>query len=138
MRALGLEWMLTDPEWAGIPVFEDEERRLALWERMLEAAGTKTLAEWEAIFDADPDVFAELFRNGPEVLDHPQSGPRRPGRSRSRNPSVGTVRQPGPLVQMTRTPATVDRPAPPLGEHQPRTSRDGAPKSTPSWVRRRA
>ena len=41
MRALGLEWMLTDPHWAGIPVFEDAERRLGLWEKMLEAAATK-------------------------------------------------------------------------------------------------
>ena len=53
-------------------MFEDAERRLGLWEKMLEAAGAKTLAEWEAIFDVDPDVFAELFRRGPEVLDHPQ------------------------------------------------------------------
>ena len=105
------------------------ERRLGLWERMLGAAGTKTLAEWEAIFDADPDVFAELFRNGPEVLDHPQLV--HDGQVLEiTQPEIGTVRQPGPLVQMTRTPATVDRPAPPLGEHQPLTSRDGAPKST--------
>jgi crotonobetainyl-CoA:carnitine CoA-transferase CaiB-like acyl-CoA transferase len=130
MRALGLEWMLTDPEWAGIPVFEDAERRLGLWEKMLEAAGTKTLAEWEAIFDADPDVFAELFRNGPEVLDHPQLV--HDGQVvEITQPGVGTVRQPGPLVQMTRTPATVDRPAPRLGEHQPRTSRDQASESPP-------
>ena len=130
MRALGLEWMLTDPEWAGIPVFEDAERRLGLWERMLEAAGTKTLAEWEAIFDTDPDVFAELFRNGPEVLDHPQLV--HDGQVvEITQPDVGPVRQPGPLVQMTRTPATVDRPAPRLGEHRPRTSDDRASESSP-------
>ncbi len=123
MRALGLEWMLTDPHWAGIPVFEDAERRLGLWEKMLEAAGAKTLAEWEAIFDVDPDVFAELFRRGPEVLDHPQLV--HDGQVvEIEQPGVGVVRQPGPLVQMERTPASVCRPAPSLGQHQPRTSLD--------------
>ena len=123
MRALGLEWMLTDPHWAGIPVFEDAERRLGLWEKMLEATGAKTLAEWEAIFDVDPDVFAELFRRGPEVLDHPQLV--HDGHVvEIEQPGVGVVRQPGPLVQMERTPASVCRPAPSLGQHQPRTSLD--------------
>jgi crotonobetainyl-CoA:carnitine CoA-transferase CaiB-like acyl-CoA transferase len=130
MRALGLEWMLTDPEWAGIPVFEDPERRLGLWERMLEAAGSKTLAEWEAIFDADPDVFAELFRRGPEVLDHPQLV--HDGHVvEIEQPGVGPVRQPGPLVQMEGTPAAVDRPAPALGEHQPPWSHAHRSQSAP-------
>lgn len=116
MKALGLDWMFTDPEWKGIPVFEDAERRLGLWTRMLEAANQKTLAEWQAVFDADHDVFAELYRKGPEVLDHPQlvhdgvivdiADPER-----------GPVRQPGPLVHMSETPAVVERPAPALDQH---------------------
>src|SRR5262249_22098683 len=114
LRALGLGWMLTDPAWKGIPFFEDEERRLGLWLRMLEAAKTKTLAEWEAIFAADHDVFAELYRNGPEVLDHPQLV--HDGRVvEIADPERGPVRQPGPLVLMTQTPAVIGTPAPTLG-----------------------
>ena len=114
MRALGLEWMLTDPKWEGIPVLDDEQQRLELWLRMLGAAKEKTLAEWEQFFAADHDVFAELYRSGPEVLDHPQLvyG----GRVvEIIDPERGPVRQPGPLVRMARTPAAVGAPAPTLG-----------------------
>jgi len=121
IKALGLEEMLTDPTWQGMPMFSDRERRLALWSRMLEVANTKTLAEWEAIFDSDPDVFAEEFRAGPAVLDHPQA---------QWDGSVvevhdverGVVRQPGPLAMMRRTPADVSRSAPRLGDDQHRVA----------------
>ena len=73
MGELGLEWMLTDPEWKGIPTLDGEGRRLELWTRMLESVGAKTLADWHAVFDANPDVFAELFRRGREVLDAPST-----------------------------------------------------------------
>jgi crotonobetainyl-CoA:carnitine CoA-transferase CaiB-like acyl-CoA transferase len=127
MRALELDWMLTDSTWAGIPAFEDSERRLGLWEKMLEAAGSKSLSEWEAIFDADPDVFAELFRSGPEVLDHPQLAYDRRV-VEIEQPGVGTVRQPGALVEMDRTPAVIGRPAPALGEHEaPAQNEDPTP-----------
>jgi len=44
MEALGLGWMLTDPEWKGIPQFDDQARRSKLLTMMHEAAATKTLA----------------------------------------------------------------------------------------------
>jgi crotonobetainyl-CoA:carnitine CoA-transferase CaiB-like acyl-CoA transferase len=114
LRSLGLESLLTDPAWKGIPLVADTEQRLELWRRMLEAANQKTLAEWEAVFEADPNVFAELFRAGPEVLEHPQlvhDG----AVVVIDDPLRGPVRQPGPLVCMDRTPATLGRPAPALG-----------------------
>ena len=133
MRALGLEWMLTDPDWAGIPVFEDAERRLGLWEKMLEAAGAKTLAEWEAIFDADPDVFAELFRRGPEVLDHPQlvhdgQVVEIDAARRRHRPPTGPPRADGAHTRLGV------RPAPSLGQHQPRTSRRPERRAPPVMV----
>ncbi len=135
MRALGLEWMLTDPEWKGIPAFEDEERRLGLWTAMLEAAGRKSLAEWTQVFDADPDVFAELFRSGPEVLEHPQLV--HDGQVVDvLDPVLGSVRQPGPLVRMESTPAGPVRPAPRLGECRsvPRGRAVGARPEPPGGV----
>jgi crotonobetainyl-CoA:carnitine CoA-transferase CaiB-like acyl-CoA transferase len=114
LRALGLEWMLTDPKWQGLPLFEDKERRLELWTTMLEAIRSKSLAEWEQVFDADPDVYAELFRSGPEVLDHPQLV--HDGEVVTVvDPARGAVRQPGPMLHMSATPAVVERPAPTLG-----------------------
>jgi crotonobetainyl-CoA:carnitine CoA-transferase CaiB-like acyl-CoA transferase len=114
LRALDLAWMLTDPAWKGIPFLEEEERRLELWLRMLEAAKTKTLAEWEAIFAATHDVYAELYRNGAEVLDHPQLI-HDDRVVEITDPERGPVRQPGPLVTMSQTPAVVGTPAPTLG-----------------------
>jgi crotonobetainyl-CoA:carnitine CoA-transferase CaiB-like acyl-CoA transferase len=116
MRALGLEWMFADPEWKGIPVFEDEERRAGLWQRMLLAAREKTLAEWHEVFEGNPNVFAELFRRGPEVLTHPQLV--HDGHVvEIVDPVLGAVRQPGPLVDMVGLPTSVGRPAPRLNQH---------------------
>ena len=64
--------MFTDPEWKGIPVFDDPKRRSELLRRMQAAVAEKSLAEWQAIFEADPNVFAEVCRSGPAVLKHPQ------------------------------------------------------------------
>ena len=72
MRVLGLEWMLTDPEWKDAHSSEDIDKREAYWEKMLTAVRSKTVAEWYEVFDAEPDVFAEIFRTGTELLDHPQ------------------------------------------------------------------
>jgi crotonobetainyl-CoA:carnitine CoA-transferase CaiB-like acyl-CoA transferase len=72
MRALGLDAMSEDPEWAGLPEFDAPERRSAFWERMLRAAGSKTYAEWQKVFDDDRNVWAEMFRHGSELLHHPQ------------------------------------------------------------------
>jgi len=118
MKALGLDWMFTDPEWKGVPAFDDEERRLDLWVRMLEAAGTKTLAEWEAVFAADPNVFAELFRSGPEVLDHPQLVHDRQV-VEIPDPERGPVRQPAALSRLDSVSPRLDRPAPCIGEYSP-------------------
>ena len=112
MQALGLAWMFTDPEWQGLPVFgEDASKRHELWTRMLESARSKTLAEWNAIFDADPNVFAEQFRNGPVALEHPQlihDGFVVDVVDAERGP----VRQPGAIVKAAKTPADLTRSAP--------------------------
>ena len=114
MKALGLDWMFTDPEWQGLPVFGDAAgKRMALWTRMLESARGKTLAEWNAIFDADPNVFAEQFRNGPVALEHPQLI--HDGFTIELDDAErGTVRQPAAIVKAAGTPADLTRSAPRL------------------------
>jgi len=117
MKHLGLAWMFTDDQWKGLPVFgDDAAKRQELWTRMLEAARSKTLEEWNAIFDSDPDTFAEQFRQGPVVLDHPQL--LHDGMVVELDDTErGRVRQPGPLVKAARTTADVTRSAPTLDEH---------------------
>ncbi len=117
MKALGLDWMFADEEWQGIPVLSDANKRMELWTRMLEAAKQKTLADWHEVFEQDHNVFAEQFRNGPAVLEHPQL---------IHDQMVvdivdaerGRVRQPGALVKAGKTPASLGRSAPALDQHR--------------------
>jgi crotonobetainyl-CoA:carnitine CoA-transferase CaiB-like acyl-CoA transferase len=103
MRALGLEDLLDDPEWKGIPMLDDPAKRRELWATMQQRAHAKTLAEWQAVFEADPDCYAELFRSGVEVLEHPQLV--HDGHVLAlEDPAHGVVRQPGFLVHADGTP----------------------------------
>jgi crotonobetainyl-CoA:carnitine CoA-transferase CaiB-like acyl-CoA transferase len=116
MKMFGFEWMFDDPEWSTAPDFDEHEKRLAFWEMLLKAVRAKTVAEWAEEFDRHPDVWAELYRKDSELLDHPQMQWNRMV-AEVDDPERGTVRQPGPLARLVRTPARVDRPAPRLGEH---------------------
>ena len=73
LRALGFEWMLTDPEWKDAAGSDDIDRREEFWVRAIESIRSKTVDEWNAVFDEDPNVFAEVFRTGTELLHHPQT-----------------------------------------------------------------
>ena len=115
MRALDLEWMLTDPKWKGIPILEDEELRVELLQTMLAGVRDRTLADWQDVFDRDHDVFAELYRSGPEVLDHPQLR-HDAAVVEIDDPERGRVRQPGPQFRMTATPAALRGGAPTLDD----------------------
>jgi len=118
LRAAGLDWMLTDPHWSKAGGHEDEAVREAYWEKLLAAVREKTLAEWSQIFDGDTDVWAEPFRRGTELLDHPQL--RHDGQViEIADPERGAVVQPGPLVHMDATPANALRPAPALDADGP-------------------
>lgn len=131
MRALGLEWMLNDPKWKGIPVLEDEDLRRELWNRMLSAVRERNLEEWQDVFATNRDVFAELYRTGPEVLDHPQLLSE--GLAvEMEDPDRGVVRQPGPMFRMTGTPAVLRRPAPKLGDGRKSTRDPSTPAPQPS------
>jgi crotonobetainyl-CoA:carnitine CoA-transferase CaiB-like acyl-CoA transferase len=113
LRAAGLDWMLSDPHWSKAGGHEDEAVREAYWEKLLGAVREKTLAEWTQIFDGNSDVWAERFRRGTELLDHPQL--RHDGHVvELSDQGRGAVLQPGPLVHMDATPATGLRPAPAL------------------------
>jgi crotonobetainyl-CoA:carnitine CoA-transferase CaiB-like acyl-CoA transferase len=118
MKSLGLDWMFASDDWKGLPLFgDDADKRMDLWTRMLEAAGQKTLAEWEAIFDTDPNVFAEQYRSGPVALEHPQMI--HDGLTVNITDSErGVVRQPSAIVKAAMTPAELGRSAPVLDEHR--------------------
>ncbi|MCY3909960.1 MAG: CoA transferase [bacterium] len=116
MKALGLDWMFADEEWQGIPVLSDADKRMELWTRMLEAAKQKTLADWHEVFEQDHNVFAEQFRNGPKVLEHPQLIHDQMVADIA-DTERGPVRQPGALVKAGKTPARLGRSAPGANQH---------------------
>jgi crotonobetainyl-CoA:carnitine CoA-transferase CaiB-like acyl-CoA transferase len=122
LRLAGLDELLDAPEWRGVIEEWDADKRGRFWDRLLAAVRTRTYDEWYALFEAHPDVWAELFRHGTELLHHPQLG--HDGQSLVlEDPGLGAVVQPAPLVRMSATPAHVARGAPALGSSQvqPRT-----------------
>jgi crotonobetainyl-CoA:carnitine CoA-transferase CaiB-like acyl-CoA transferase len=112
---LGIAPMLADPHWAGFPIFEDAERRVELWELMLERASDRTLAEWEHVFATNENVGAEVFRAGPAALGHPQLAHDR-RIVVGDDPDLGPVRQPSTLVHTDGEALRPPAPAPRLGE----------------------
>ena len=104
---------LDTPEWNEAWAADDLQRRGAFRDRALDIVRSRTLTEWQAVFDRDPDVFAELFRNGHELLEHPQLV------HDHRvvdvvQPGYGNVRQPAPFATLDGTPGRADRPLPDL------------------------
>jgi crotonobetainyl-CoA:carnitine CoA-transferase CaiB-like acyl-CoA transferase len=130
MKALGLTWMFTDPQWQGIPLFDDPQRRSELLYRMQAAVAEKSLAEWQAIFEADPNVFAEVCRSGPAVLQHPQLVACGEVIEVAAGGS-GPVRQPGALTHVIGAEADVRRPPPAPDEHEPALARQALPAREP-------
>ena len=116
LRVTELDVMLDEPEYHDAPNSEDPAVRVAFWERALTNMRTKTYDEWLKVFDEHPDVWADLFRDGTELLHHPQLV--HDNRvSTIDDLELGPVLQPGPLVRMDATPAQLDRSAPRLDEH---------------------
>jgi crotonobetainyl-CoA:carnitine CoA-transferase CaiB-like acyl-CoA transferase len=141
MRALELDWMFDDPKWRTAPEFEDRGQRVEFWGVLLERARTKTLAEWQEVFAADHDVWAEVFRHGSELLYHPQMIHNRMVEER-RDHAGSVTRQPGRLVRILDEPAPhANRVSPAVGEHEQEIRRfadgarvgdDATPASPPS------
>lgn len=116
LTALGLGELLEDERYRdapmGIPTVADvDELRDLIMERMR----TRTQAEWMRVFTEQHDVGADPFLTPAEFLDHPDMVDN--GRVvEVDDPLRGRVRQVGALVQMSATPAVIERPAPALGD----------------------
>ena len=116
LEELGLADEVREPKWAGFPDLPTPELRQEWWDTMLARVGERTLAEWEAVFDRNSNVFGEQFRTPDEALAHPQLV--HEGRVVTvDDPDLGPVRQPSTLVHAGRRPLTEIRRAPRLDEH---------------------
>ena len=112
LEELGLADEVREPKWAGFPDLPTPELRLEWWEKMLAKVGERTLAEWEAVFDRNSNVFGEQFRTPDEALAHPQLV--HEGRVVTvDDPDLGPVRQPSTMVHAGRPAADRDPPRAP-------------------------
>jgi crotonobetainyl-CoA:carnitine CoA-transferase CaiB-like acyl-CoA transferase len=116
VRSLGLDWAKDDPELREATENPDDEIRDRWWTLLLEGVRARTVAEWQAVFDVDKDVFAEVYLGGRELFDHGQMI--HDGHFTTvEDPDLGPVKEMGLLVRMSATPGWPDRRAPRLGEH---------------------
>jgi crotonobetainyl-CoA:carnitine CoA-transferase CaiB-like acyl-CoA transferase len=116
VRACGLADTQSDPKWKDAFNSDDEDTRDAWWSMMLEAVNSRTVEEWQAVFDAEKDVFAEVYRSGLELLEHPQIVHDHHAVEVD-VPGLGPVREMGVLVKMSRTPGSAEGAVPELDEH---------------------
>jgi crotonobetainyl-CoA:carnitine CoA-transferase CaiB-like acyl-CoA transferase len=116
LHAAGLDELLVDPAWGGVIEEWETARRGEFWDRLLAGVRARTYAEWYALFEAEPDVWAEVFRHGTELLHHPQLEHDRQTLV-VHDRDLGPVHQPAPMVRMSATPARVRSDAPRPGEH---------------------
>ena len=116
MKAIGLEHIYDDPRFKEAPFrFPSAEDRAELRRMMLGRMLEKTVDEWMPILKQH-DVGGDLSLTTQEAMDHPQvlgEG----GVVDIEDPRVGKMRQIGPLVQFSETPAEIKGPAPLLGQH---------------------
>jgi crotonobetainyl-CoA:carnitine CoA-transferase CaiB-like acyl-CoA transferase len=126
IEGLGLGWIWDDPRWKTAPHFEDPETRMAFWNLLLGTVKGMTLAEVQKAVDADQNVWAEIFRSGNQLLDHPQLV--HDGQVIELDDAErGRVRQLGPFARLSATPASVTQGAPKLGQHSAPLGARGAP-----------
>ena len=113
LKVMGLDWMLQDEEWKDAVWAADTPKTGEFWDKLYEAVQSKTLGEWSEVFENDHNVWAETMRRGSELLDHPQMQ-HLGAVVEIDDAERGLVRQPGPIVKMSDTPAVLERGAPVL------------------------
>src|ERR1700729_4341921 len=118
LKEFGLAWMVQDEKWKDAVWAGDTPKTGEFWDRLYEAVQSKTLAEWNTVFENDHDVWAETMRRGSELLDHPQMQHLK-AVVEIDDAERGLVRQPGPIVAMSATPAVLSRGVPPLDADGP-------------------
>ena len=106
LRVLGL-----GAEWKAKADDDDPEVRDQLWTEMLATVRSRSLAQWQEIFDEEKHVFAEQYRGGTDLFEHPQivfDG----HVADYEQPGLGPVRAMGRLVKLLGDPEAAAWPGP--------------------------
>jgi crotonobetainyl-CoA:carnitine CoA-transferase CaiB-like acyl-CoA transferase len=113
LKVFGLEWMAESEEWKAAVWAADTPKTGEYWDELFESVQSRSLAEWNEVFENDHNVWAETMRRGSELLDHPQMQ-HLGAVIEIDDAERGLVRQPGPVVAMAATPAVLSKGAPVL------------------------
>ena len=116
MVGLGLGEVYDDPRFQGLPNISSGPDMEELYTRMHARMQEKTAAEWMEVFTNEVDAACEPFLTTQEAFEHPQiihNG----NFVEVDDPTVGRIRQLGPLVRCSETPMGPQGPAPLLGQH---------------------
>ena len=139
-KAIFLAFASTEESWqsfcdfAGFPEIGSDERWNTLNKRMgmdqdaegriareirpyIERAfASKTLAEWVAFLDSEPDIIYNRVASHQDVLDDPQALANGYIEEIDLDP-IGMTKLIGSLVKLSETPASIKGPPPQLGQH---------------------
>ena len=131
-RALGRE------EWIEDPRFKTGDARVVNWDERLELMEevflTDSSAAWIERLDAEQVPCAPILAP-PDLLTDPQIAANELI-VESEHPAVGWMREPRPAARFERTPSSIRRPAPMLGQHTDEVLRElGLAKSEISELR---
>ena len=116
LAAAGLADIFADPDYEGTPAQWSEDARERLRDRMFERMQERTAAEWMETFIEHGGVAATPFQSTQEALDDPDLVLNGHVVERE-HPTLGTVRQLGPLARLTATPGAAGESGPEPGEH---------------------
>ncbi len=131
MDAADLTLLFAEEQWQGSQAEWTPEAVEEMRDRILERMQEKTSDEWMEIFRAQGNVAAEPFTPTHDAVDNLDMAANGDTVTLD-DPSLGPVKQLGPIAHLRETPAEISRPAPAVGEANgfSWTSRDVAPMST--------
>ena len=116
VHSMDMDFIYEDPRYKTAPNLAEEDVE-TLERMMLEKVQEKTLKEWMDLFVSQTgNAAAEPYMTSEEALDHPQIVHNGNVREMD-DPSVGKMRQIGPMVNMKGTPGSPNGPAPAPGQH---------------------
>tara|TARA_B100001123_G_scaffold451029_2_gene626143 strand:- start:4524 stop:6893 length:2370 start_codon:yes stop_codon:yes gene_type:complete len=135
LAAAGLVDVLADPDYEGSPAQWPEGARERLRDRMIERTLEHTVDEWMETFIEHGGVAVTPFQTTQQALNDPDLVLNGHVVERS-HPTLGMVRQLGPLARLTATPGTPGEAGPEPGEHTKEILSEGSrsPRIAPGDV----
>ena len=127
LKVFGLDWMLQDEEWKDAVWAADNPKTGEYWDKLYEAVQSKTLAEWNEVFETRPQRVGRDHAAGQRVVGPPADAASRCRGRRSTTPSAGWC------ASRARS-SRCGRPRPSLGRGAPVLDADGAAVRADPWA----